>query len=63
MQPTQIRRGIALVALSILSVLLTACDDQPSFDARAAEPTNEITRPAPSLDPVLDRLEAVTHHG
>jgi predicted small lipoprotein YifL len=53
----------AAVAIAALTLLLAACGNKASLDTRAAEPNNEITRPAPSLDPVLDRLEAVTHHG
>jgi hypothetical protein len=51
----------AAVAITVLTLLL-GCGNKASLDARAAEPTKEITHPQ-TLDPALDRLEAVTHHG
>jgi hypothetical protein len=59
-QSVQVRT--AAVALTVLTLLLTACGNKASLDARAAEPGKEITDPQ-TLDPALDRLEAVTHHG
>ena len=59
-QSVQVRS--AAVAITVLTLLLTACGNKASLDARAAEPSRDITQPQ-TLDPALDSLEAVTHHG
>jgi hypothetical protein len=59
-QSVQVRT--AAVAITVLTLLLAACGNKANLDARAAEPSKEVTHPQ-TLDPALDRLEAVTHHG
>ena len=59
-QSKQVR--CAAICILVSSVSLAACGNRASLDARAAEPSKEITHPQ-TLDPALDRLEAVTHHG
>ena len=62
MNSQSIQARSAAVAITVLTLLLAACGNKASLDARAAEPSKEITDPH-TLDPALDSLEAVTHHG
>ena len=59
------RQGLSggmLATFSMLSLLLAACGDDGALSARAAEPQETSARPS-VLDPALDSLEGVTHHG
>jgi predicted small lipoprotein YifL len=58
----RIRVVAMLAAASMLTLLLVACGDGGPLDVRAAEPSKESS-PSGVLDPALDRLEGVTHHG
>ena len=58
----RIRAVATLAAASMLALLLVACGDGGPLDVRAAEPSKESSQPH-ALDPALDSLEGVTHHG
>ncbi|MEP6609538.1 MAG: hypothetical protein ABJA83_12775 [Burkholderiaceae bacterium] len=57
-----VRSAAALAAASTLALLLVACGDDGPLDARAAQPDKTSSQPH-TLDPALDSLEGVTHHG
>ena len=53
---------VATVLIAASTMMFAACGKHGALDARAAVPAT--TEPQPSApDPMLDRLEAVTHHG
>ena len=47
--------------LASLVLALTACGGK-ALDARAPEPAQSVTQPS-TLDPALNSLEGVIHHG
>lgn len=55
-------RFLPALLASTLTLALVACGGEGPLDARAAEPTNASGQPQ-ALDPALDSLEGVTHHG
>jgi len=61
-QPNCVCSAAALMAASTLTLLLVACGGNGALDARAAEPREALSQ-HPVLDPALNRLEGVTHHG
>ena len=58
----RIRVVATLGAAAMLTLLLVSCGDGGPLDVRAAEPSKESGQPH-ALDPALDSLEGVTHHG
>lgn len=61
-RPSGVCSAAALIAASTLTLLLVACGGNGALDARAAVPGKTDSQ-QPALDPALDSLEGVTHHG
>ena len=60
----RIRVIATVAAAAALTLLLVACGGGGPLDVRAAEPSKESESSQPrALDPALDSLEGVTHHG
>lgn len=55
-------RFLAAFVASTLTLALVACGDEGPLDVRAAEPVKASGQPQ-TLDPALNSLEGVTHHG
>ena len=57
-----LKSAATLAAASALALFLTACAEEARIDTGAAEPAKSASERR-TLDPVLNTIDGVTHHG